>query len=68
MNAWMCDRCQAVSRDGDIDDPPDNWRFQTMPVRGSDGARSTRNVVMCGDCDDSLYRWFTNPPIELDVR
>jgi hypothetical protein len=57
----MCDRCQAVSREGDTDDPPPNWRHALMPVRGSQGARSTRGVVICDDCDDSLYAWLVNP-------
>lgn len=61
----MCDRCKATSNAGDIDDPPPNWRFTPMPVRGSQGARSTRDAVICDDCDDSLYRWMVDPPIEL---
>ena len=63
MNAWMCDRCQTASRDGDVDDPPTNWRFTPMPVRGSEGARSTRDVVICDVCDDSLYAWFGYPKV-----
>jgi hypothetical protein len=59
MNCWMCDRCKATSNRGDIDDPPPSWVFTRMPVRGSKGARSTGNAVICGDCDDSLYKWMT---------
>ena len=60
MNCWMCDRCKATSNAGDIDDPPPNWRFTPMPVRGSGGERSIgiHDAVICGDCDDDLYRWL----------
>lgn len=54
---WQCDRCHTISDLGNIDDPPDNWERRTMPVRGSQGARSSRDAVICADCDDSLYAW-----------
>lgn len=60
MNAWRCDRCGAVSNAGDSEYPPENWQRKLMPVRGSTGARSNRDVVICADCDDSLYDWFVN--------
>lgn len=56
---WQCDRCGRMNNGGDIDDPPEEWRQVTMPVRGSKGARSTTEAVICGDCDDALYRWWT---------
>jgi hypothetical protein len=61
MNAWVCDRCGTMSRSGDIDDPPSNWRILDLPVRGTSGARSTRRGVLCDSCDDALYEWFTQP-------
>ena len=54
---WQCDRCEIVSKAGNIDDPPDGWERRTMPVRGSQGARSSRDVVICDECDDDLYLW-----------
>lgn len=61
MNAWMCDRCRKASTAGDVDDPPDGWRFLPLPVRGSGAARSTRDGVICSECDDSLYGWLISP-------
>jgi hypothetical protein len=58
---WQCDRCRAVSGAGNEDDPPDDWHRLDAPVRGSGGAKSTRVVVLCAECDDDLYRWFTRP-------
>lgn len=58
MNAWRCDRCHKVSTFGDIDTLPPDWEHRNMPVRGSEGARSSGRVVLCDDCDDSLYRWL----------
>jgi hypothetical protein len=55
---WQCDRCDKVSNAGDVDDPPDNWVHRTVPVRGSTGAKSSREAVLCPDCDDSLYAWL----------
>jgi len=58
MNAWLCDRCGAVTNAGSVDDPPYTWRQTLMPVRGSSGNRSPFMAVICGDCDDSLFRWL----------
>lgn len=55
---WRCDRCHAVSIDGTVDDPPDGWEQRSMPVRGSEGARSSMAQTLCGECDDALYAWF----------
>lgn len=55
---WRCDRCQRVSGMGDVDDPPEDWERRSMPVRGSQGARSNGEVVLCEECDDDLYRWL----------
>jgi len=55
---WQCDRCRAVSGNGNVDDPPDDWGLLDAPVRGSGGAKSTRSVVLCAACDDDLYQWF----------
>lgn len=57
---WKCDRCGITSDLGDVDDCPEDWRPTTMPVRGSEGAKSTSEVVICADCDDSLYEWWVN--------
>ncbi len=58
---YQCDRCKAVSTEewaaGHI---PDDWRnLLAQPVRGSEGARSTRSAMICAACDDSLYEWWT---------
>jgi len=58
---WQCDRCTRISNGGNVDDPPDNWRQFDAPVRGSEGARSTRVVTICGECDDLLYDWLAGP-------
>ena len=58
MNAWSCDRCGKVSRDGNVDDPPEDWRHFDAPVRGAEGHRSTQKVVICDECDDALYAWW----------
>lgn len=55
---WMCDRCSKISRNGDVDDPPEEWNNYDMPVRGSEGARSRGVVTICSTCDDSLYEWL----------
>jgi hypothetical protein len=55
---WRCDRCKAVSNAGNVDDPPETWEWRSMPVRGSQGARSSMDQVLCADCDDSLYEWL----------
>lgn len=56
---WKCDRCGKTDDPmGNLDDPPDDWRATSAPVRGSQGARSTREVVICQDCDDALYEWW----------
>lgn len=55
---WQCDRCYVSSRNGNIDDPPEGWVFRAMPVRGSEGARSSMDVTLCSSCDDSLYEWL----------
>lgn len=63
---WRCDRCNAISELGNVDEAPDGWGHYEMPVRGNEGARSRANVVLCGPCEDSLYAWLyaktgTNP-------
>lgn len=58
VNAWMCNRCGAVSNAGDVDDPPSDWVRRDVPVRGSKGARSSTVAVICDRCDDSLYEWL----------
>lgn len=63
MNAWRCDRCGLVSGDGNVDDPPPDWRYTAMPVRGSQGARSTSDAVICDVCDDELYEWYMLKPV-----
>lgn len=59
---WRCDRCRVISDLGDIDDPPDGWRNYTMPFRGSEGAKSTMDYVLCVDCEDGLYWWLNDAP------
>lgn len=56
---WSCDRCDCVSSNGTVDDPPEGWVTRSMPVRGSEGARSSMEQTLCDLCDDSLYEWFT---------
>lgn len=55
---WQCDRCDKVDDTGNVDDPPDTFERRSMPVRGSEGARSSMDAVICQECDDSLYEWF----------
>lgn len=55
---WQCDRCRAVSRNGTVDDPPDGWEQRAMPVRGSDGARSSMRTTLCAYCDGALHEWL----------
>lgn len=55
---WRCDRCKTVSDEGNVDDPPDDWERRVLPVRGSTGARSDAEFVLCAACDDSLYDWL----------
>lgn len=55
---WQCDRCDATSKDGNIDDPPDGWVTRTVPMRGSEGARGHQDYTLCTECDDDLYRWL----------
>lgn len=54
---WQCDRCEVVSKNGNVDDPPDGWERRDVPVRGSQGARSSMTWVLCNECDDDLYLW-----------
>lgn len=60
MNAWVCERCGKVSRQGNVDDPPEDWQFVHRPIRGSEGARSNTEGVICDECDDALYEWWTS--------
>lgn len=55
---WICDRCKQFSNGGDVDDPPALWVNYTMPVRGSQGARSTGSGTLCDSCYNSLYEWL----------
>lgn len=55
---WQCDRCKVVSDMGNVDEPPEGWEEYRVPVRGSEGARSTMNMVLCSGCEDSMYRWL----------
>lgn len=55
---WKCDRCGVTEDSGNIDDAPEDWRHTTAPVRGSQGARSSRDVLICNNCDDALYEWW----------
>jgi hypothetical protein len=60
---WKCDRCEATSDMGIVDDPPDDWVRRSMPVRGTSGNRSDMTADLCPSCDDDLYAWFhTSPP------
>ncbi len=65
---WQCDRCDVVSRNGDVDDPPEDWVTRSMPVRGSEGARSSMDAHLCAECDDSLYDWFYGRPTKTLPR
>lgn len=65
---WQCDRCEAVSKNGNIDDPPDGWIIRDMPVRGSEGARSSMAITLCMECDDRLYEWLHDGPEDADVE
>lgn len=58
---WQCDRCGLISDQGDIDTPPPGWEYRTVPVRGSGGARSSRDAAICAACDDDLYDWLRTP-------
>ena len=64
---WQCDRCDKVSDMGDVDDPPEGWERRTVPVRGSEGARSSAELVICAECDDSLYQWLHNGD-DLEIK
>jgi hypothetical protein len=61
---YECDRCAVEGhvRPGSQRDPgpfpPENWRLFRGPVRGSGGARSDREYVICDACDDALYEWL----------
>lgn len=55
---WQCDRCYRTSRSGDADDPPPEWVNRDMPVRGSEGAKSSMRQTLCDSCDQALYLWF----------
>lgn len=55
---WQCDRCDVVSKDGNVDDPPEDWVTRSLPIRGSEGARSSMDSTLCTACDDLLYKWF----------
>lgn len=61
-----CDRCgNTTDHFDDIDDPPSGWVKLSMPVRGSTGARSRNDRLLCDECDNSLYRWLNQPdPVE----
>jgi hypothetical protein len=58
VNAWMCGRCKTATNAGNVDDPPENWRYIHQPIRGSQGARSRTQSVICDKCDDELYEWW----------
>lgn len=60
MRVWMCDRCQAINSGGDSEALPDGWESRIMPVRGSEGARSSAARTLCTSCDDLLYKWMTS--------
>lgn len=73
MNAWLCQRCGAVSTAGGENakgemELPSNWERRSMPVRGSAGARSSMPMVICGDCDQSLYVWLTEAYSQEDAE
>lgn len=55
---WQCDRCRRSSNAGSADDPPEGWEERLMPVRGSEGARSSMVSTLCDACDDQLYAWL----------
>jgi len=58
---WQCDRCKKVAHDfggADAVDLPENWVDRSMPVRGSEGARSHLMTTLCHECDDDLYDWL----------
>jgi len=55
---WQCDRCKMIVHNFDDDARPDDWAERSMPVRGSEGARSHRMVTLCLECDDELYDWL----------
>lgn len=55
---WQCDHCEVVSNNGNVDDPPDEWVTRSLPVRGSQGARSSMDATLCAYCDDALYEWL----------
>jgi hypothetical protein len=61
---WQCDRCEAISKNGDVDDPPEGWERRSLPVRGSEGARSSMDSTLCMACDDDLYAWFHRKEVD----
>lgn len=60
---WQCDRCGRTSDDGAPPDvPPEDWVRRSAPIRGSEGARSGMETLLCAECDDSLYEWYHVKP------
>jgi len=61
-NAWKCERCGAVTTNGNCDDGPDGWELLRIGVRGSADAtnRTGERAVklVCNACDDAMYDWF----------
>lgn len=57
---WQCERCGQVSKLGSPDQLPEGWEIRSLPVRGSQGRRSSGQMALCDACDDSLYDWLHN--------
>lgn len=61
-----CDRCRGYGEVLDHDDrgprPPEGWRSFSGPVRGSQGAKSDREYVLCPGCGEELFVWLSELP------